>query len=149
MENSVDTQPLTSRARGSSGETIDVERLIAAFRRRLWLFLAVGGVIAAALLFVMLRQTPMYTATANVMINTRTEKVVDSQAVLSGLTAGTGTVDTEVEVLKSPQLAATVVDALKLDKDPEFNAALQPPGLVGSILGGKKAASERNAPGAA
>lgn len=149
MENSVDTQPLTSRARGSSGETIDVERLIAAFRRRLWLFLAVAGVIAAALLFVMLRQTPMYTATANVMINTRTEKVVDSQAVLSGLTADTGTVDTEVEVLKSPQLAATVVDTLKLDKDPEFNAALQPPGLVGSILGGKKAAGERTAPGAA
>jgi exopolysaccharide transport family protein len=149
MENSVDTQPQTTRAGGSSGETIDVERLIAAFRRRLWLFLAVGGVIAAALLFVMLRQTPMYTATANVMINTRTEKVVDSQAVLSGLTADTGTVDTEVEVLKSPQLAATVVDTLKLDKDPEFNPALKPPGLVGSILGGKKAASERNAPGAA
>jgi succinoglycan biosynthesis transport protein ExoP len=149
MENSVDTQPLTSRARGSSGETIDVERLIAAFRRRLWLFVAVAGVIAAVLLFVMLRQTPMYTATANVMINTRTEKVVDSQAVLSGLTADTGTVDTEVEVLKSPQLAETVVDALKLDKDPEFNGALKPPGLIGSILGGKKAASERAAPGAA
>lgn len=149
MENSVDTQPLTSRARGSSGETIDVERLIAAFRRRLWLFLAVAGVIAAALLFVMLRQTPMYTATANVMINTRTEKVVDSQAVLSGLTADTGTVDTEVEILKSPQLAESVVDTLKLDQDPEFNATLQSPGLIGSILGGKKAATERAAPGAA
>jgi exopolysaccharide transport family protein len=149
MENSVDTQPLTSRARGSSGETIDVERLIAAFRRRLWLFLAVAGVIAAALLFVMLRQTPMYTATANVMINTRTEKVVDSQAVLSGLTADTGTVDTEVEILKSPQLAESVVDALKLNQDPEFNATLQSPGLIGSILGGKKATNERAAPGAA
>lgn len=147
MENSVDTQPLTSRARGSSGETIDVERLIAAFRRRLWLFVAVAGVIAAVLMFVMLRQTPMYTATANVMINTRTEKVVDSQAVLSGLTADTGTVDTEVEVIKSPQLAETVVDALKLDKDPEFNSALKSPGLIGSILGGKKA--ERAVPGAA
>ncbi|MDR7115018.1 AAA family ATPase [Caulobacter sp. BE254] len=147
MENSVDTQPLTNRARGSSGETIDVERLIAAFRRRLWLFVAVAGVIAAALMFVMLRQTPMYTATANVMINTRTEKVVDSQAVLSGLTADTGTVDTEVEVIKSPQLAETVVDTLKLDKDPEFNGALKSPGLIGSILGGKKA--ERAVPGAA
>ncbi|CAN7285516.1 GumC family protein [Caulobacter sp. LjRoot300] len=147
MENSVDTQPLTNRARGSSGETIDVERLIAAFRRRLWLFVAVAGVIAAVLMFVMLRQTPMYTATANVMINTRTEKVVDSQAVLSGLTADTGTVDTEVEVIKSPQLAEAVVDALKLDKDPEFNGALQSPGLIGSILGGKKA--ERAVPGAA
>jgi len=140
MENSVDTQPLTNRARGSSGETIDVERLIAAFRRRMWLFLGVAGLIAAALMFVMLRQTPMYTATANVMINTRTEKVVDSQAVLSGLTADTGTVDTEVEILKSPQLAASVVEALKLDRDPEYNAALQSPGLIGSILGGKKAA---------
>ena len=149
MENSVDTQPLTSRARGSSGETIDVERLIAAFRRRLWLFVAVAGVIAAVLMFVMLRQTPMYTATANVMINTRTEKVVDSQAVLSGLTADTGTVDTEVEVIKSPQLAETVVDALKLDKDPEFNGALKSPGLIGSVLGGKKAAAQRAAPGAA
>ncbi len=147
MENSVDTQPLTNRARGSSGETIDVERLIAAFRRRLWLFVAVAGVIAAVLMFVMLRQTPMYTATANVMINTRTEKVVDSQAVLSGLTADTGTVDTEVEVIKSPQLAEAVVDALKLDKDPEFNGALKSPGLIGSILGGKKA--ERALPGAA
>jgi exopolysaccharide transport family protein len=147
MENSVDTQPLTNRARGSSGETIDVERLIAAFRRRLWLFVAVAGVIAAALMFVMLRQTPMYTATANVMINTRTEKVVDSQAVLSGLTADTGTVDTEVEVIKSPQLAEAVVDTLKLDKDPEFNGALKSPGLIGSILGGKKA--ERAVPGAA
>ena len=149
MENSVDTQPQTTRAGGSSGETIDVERLIAAFRRRLWLFLGVAGVIAALLMFVMLRQTPMYTATANVMINTRTEKVVDSQAVLSGLTADTSTVDTEVEVLKSPQLAEAVVDALKLDKDPEFNGVLKSPGLVGSILGGKKAASERAAPGAA
>ena len=149
MENSVDTQPQTNRARGSSGETIDIERLIAAFRRRLWLFLAVAGVIAAALLFVMLRQTPMYTATANVMINTRTEKVVDSQAVLSGLTADTGTVDTEVEILKSPQLAESVVAELKLDRDPEFNGALQPPGLISSILGGKKAATERVAPEAA
>ena len=132
MENSVDTQPLTSRARGSSGETIDVERLIAAFRRRMWLFLGVAGLIAAALMFVMLRQTPMYTATANVMINTRTEKVVDSQAVLSGLTADTGTVDTEVEILKSPQLAESVVEALKLDRDPEYNAALQSPSAPSS-----------------
>jgi uncharacterized protein involved in exopolysaccharide biosynthesis len=148
MENSVDTQSPMSRPGGSSGETIDVERLIAAFRRRLWLFLAVAAVIAAALLFVMLRQTPLYTATANIMINTRTEKVVESQAVLSGLTADTSVVDTEVEVLKSPQLAERIVNDLKLDQDPEFNPALAPPGLIGGLLSGAKASAPR-APGAA
>ncbi|HWW25269.1 MAG TPA: Wzz/FepE/Etk N-terminal domain-containing protein [Caulobacter sp.] len=140
---------MTSRSGGSSGETIDVERLIAAFRRRLWLFLGVAAAVAAALLFVMLRQTPTYTATANVMINTRQEKVVESQAVLSGLTADTSVIDTEVEVLKSPQLAERVVDALKLDQDPEFNPALASPGLIGGLLGGKDAARARAAPGAA
>jgi exopolysaccharide transport family protein len=149
MENGVDPQPLMSRPSGPSSETIDVGRLIAAFRRRLWLFLAVAGVLAAAVLFVMLRQTPVYTASTSVMINTRTEKVVDSQAVLSGLTADTSVVDTEVEVLKSPQLAALVVDTLKLEQDPEFNAALKPPGLIGGLLGGNNAARTKAIPGAA
>jgi succinoglycan biosynthesis transport protein ExoP len=149
MENSVDTQSSMNRSNGSSGETVDVERLIAAFRRRFWLFLAVAGLIAAAVLFVMLRQTPLYTASANIMINTRTEKVVDSQAVLSGLTADTSVVDTEVEILKSPQLAELVTDELKLSQDPEFNPTLKKPGLIGGLLGGNNAARSSALPGAA
>lgn len=82
---------------------------------------------------VMLRQTPLYTASASLQINTRTEKVVSSQAVLSNLSADTSVVDTEVEALKSPELVASVVEALHLENDPEFNARFSKPGPVGSL----------------
>ncbi|WP_299173337.1 polysaccharide biosynthesis tyrosine autokinase [uncultured Brevundimonas sp.] len=118
---------------GRAGDTIDIQRLIAVFRRRLKLFAAVAAVVFVAVAVVMLRQTPLYTATANLQINTRTEQVVDSKAVLSGLTPETSVVDTEVEVLKSPELAAAVVQDLRLTEDPEFNARLQEPGLVGTV----------------
>lgn len=131
---------------GRAGDTIDVQRLIAVFRRRLKLFAAVAAVVFVAVAVVMLRQTPLYTATANLQINTRTEQVVDSKAVLSGLTPETSVVDTEVEVLKSPELAATVVDDLRLVEDPEFNARLQKPGLGGMVKGWVGLGADRTPP---
>jgi len=135
MENSDDMQQASGRSSSGSGETIDVQRLIAVFRRRVKLFLAVAVLVGIAVLIVAARQTPLYTASAGVMLNTRTEKVVDSQAVMSGLTADTSVVDTEVEVLKSPELTQHVVEALHLDRDPEFNADLRKPGLLGMVKG--------------
>lgn len=108
-------------------EEIDLRRLLSAFRRRLGVFAAVGVVAAAVVLAAGLPQTRLYTATAALQINTRQAQVVDTRAVLSGLSVETGVVDTEVEVLKSPELAASVVDALRLTQDPEFNARLRPP----------------------
>lgn len=114
---------------------LDLHALIATFRRRLKLFLALALFVFVLVLVFTLQATPLYTATASVMIDNRTEQVVDSQAVLSGLPADTATVDTEVEVLRSRQLAERVVDALKLEEDPEFNANLAPPGVLGQIGG--------------
>lgn len=114
----------------------DIHQMLATFRRRLKLFLALALFVFVAVIVVTIRATPLYTATASVMIDNRTEQVVDTQAVLSGLPADTATVDTEVEVLKSRQLAERVVAALELEKDPEFNSALREPGLIGQIAGG-------------
>lgn len=119
---------------GAAGARIvDLHHLLATFRRRLKLFLAVALLVFIIALVVTLKATPLYTATASVMIDNRTEQVVDSQAVLSGLPADTATVDTEVEVLRSRQLAERVVEALALDEDPEFNSAMAAPGLVDRI----------------
>ncbi|WP_395944976.1 GumC family protein [Brevundimonas sp.] len=131
---------------GRAGETIDIQRLIAVFRRRLKLFAAVAAVVFIVVAVVMLRQTPLYTATSNLQINTRTEQVVDSKAVLSGLNPETSVVDTEVEVLKSPELAAAVVDSLRLTEDPEFNGRLQKPGLLGTIKGWVGLGADRTSP---
>ncbi len=76
---------------------------------------------------------PRYTATAEVMLDPRQAKVT-GQEVLSGLPADTTGVDTEVEVLKSRNLAEKVVTAEKLDQDPEFNKALGPQPIWAGLL---------------
>ena len=106
-------------------DAIDLHALIAAFRRRLGLFTAIAAGVFLIVLALMLGQPPVYTATASLQINTRKEQVVAGQAVLSALDAEAAIVDTEVEVLKSPQLAAQVVQTLDLTRDPEFNTRLR------------------------
>jgi exopolysaccharide transport family protein len=117
-------------------EGLDLHRLIALFRRRLPLFLAVALVVLVGAIIVTVRATPMFTATSSLTIDTRSQNVVDAEAVLSGLPADSGVVDTEIEILQSRQLAERVVDTLNLDEDPEFNAALAEPGPIASVLGG-------------
>ncbi|WP_426024743.1 GumC family protein [Brevundimonas sp. TSRC1-1] len=131
------------------GQAIDLKRLIAVFRRRLKLFIAIVLLVLAVAIVVTVRATPLYTATANLMIDTRKENVVDAEAVLSGLTADTGVVDTEVEILKSRHLAETVVDTLKLTEDPEFNPSLRAPGVLQSVAGGVASLFGAAAPDAA
>jgi succinoglycan biosynthesis transport protein ExoP len=120
------------RRSGGLADQFDLRRLANMFRRRARLMGAVAALVFLAVVLVTMTATPMYTATANVMLDTRAEQVVNVEAVLSGLPADSSVVDTEVEILKSRRLAERVVNALQLDKDPEFNPALRSPGLVSS-----------------
>jgi capsular exopolysaccharide synthesis family protein len=115
---------------------LDLRRLWTAFRRRMRLFAAVAVTILLVTLAMTLSATRMYTATANVMLDTRKETVSNVEEVLSGLPADTATVDTEVEVIKSRQLAERVVAALQLGQDPEFNSALKKPSGLAAVAGG-------------
>ena len=142
------------RAQSNGEEQFDIRRWINAFRRRLHLFVAIAVSTMALTLFVTLTATPKYTATATVMLDTRKEQVSDVKAVLSGPDNydSSSMVDTEVEVLKSRQLAERVVKALQLDNDPEFNSGLRrPKGLaavksnIKALLLGAKPAQARQA----
>lgn len=68
---------------------------------------------------------PMYTASAVVALESRQEQVVDIESVMTGLSGDQATINTEVEVLKSRNLAHKLVLALDLLDDPEFNTALR------------------------
>lgn len=125
---------------------VDLRRLYAAFRRRIRLFAAVALLVFLGAILVTLQATPKYTASASVMLDTRKEKVTDTDAVLSGLPSDSSSVDTEVEVLKSRQLAGRVVKALALDKDPEFNKALRKPTGLKALLGGAASAMGASTP---
>jgi polysaccharide biosynthesis transport protein len=136
-------------AEEGSDQSVDLHRLIALFRRRLPLFLAVALLVMVASVVVTVRATPLFTATSSLTIDTRSQNVVDTKAVLSGLSPDTGVVDTEIEILKSRQLADRVVDALNLDEDPEFNTALRKPGPLQTVVGAASALFGAAAPDAA
>jgi succinoglycan biosynthesis transport protein ExoP len=80
-------------------------------------FLAVVVVTA----IVVFQLTPRYTATALVMLEQRQTKVVDVEAVLSGLPTDPTSVENQVQILRSRSLMSRVVDKLRLDQDSEFN----------------------------
>lgn len=133
----------TAPASGTSGQDfgdglasqLDLRRIVNVFRRRLRLFSAVALAVFISVALVTFQATPKYTAIANVMLDTRKEKVANVEEVLSGLPADSAAVDTEVEVLKSRQLAERVTKDLKLEEDPEFNSALAKPTGVKALLG--------------
>ncbi len=123
---------------GEDNAKIFLIDILAAIHRNRRLALLVGAAAAAAVLAVTFFLTPMYQSTAQVMLDTRHEQVVDLQAVLSNLPSDTFVVDSEVQVLQSPALAHRVIAKLHLDKDPEFNAALRQQNIFSMAIGGVK-----------
>lgn len=100
------------------------------FRRRLWLMAAVAGLVALGMALQTLSLRPMFTATTQVLIENRERRVVDVEAVISGLPASSAVVDTETEILRSRDIAGRVVDANDLTANPEFNPPPPPPSLL-------------------
>lgn len=99
---------------------IDLRRLIGGLVRRFRLFACVALPTLAVVVLYTFMATPKYKATAEIMLEPRSEKITKADEVLPGLPADSTIVDSQVEVLRSPQLAERVVKSLKLDEDPEF-----------------------------
>ncbi|MDP3736297.1 MAG: AAA family ATPase [Hyphomonadaceae bacterium] len=88
--------------------------------RRAPLILGVFVAVSALGVGLTLLQTPKYSSTALLMIETNPDQVVSEKQSLSSSRADSGLVDSEIEVLKSPTLAARLASELGLDKDPEW-----------------------------
>lgn len=148
------TAPLEGAGQTSLGAAMDMRRWFNVFRRRIRLFIAVALVVFAATVMLTLQATPRYTATASVVLDTRKTNVTGVQQVMSDMPTDASSVATEVEILKSGQLAERVVEALKLDEDPEFNPALRKPKGLAAVRASvrdliKGAAPKAGAPTAA
>ncbi len=104
---------------------LDLSEVLSVFRRRKLVF--IGSVLLITLLAVLVvfQLTAVYTAEILVLIDARKSKVVDVEAVLSGLPVDDAIIQSEVQVLKSRSLAQKVIDKLELWKDQEFNADLR------------------------
>lgn len=111
--------PLTPSAEGEPG---GLDNILAAFRRRFWVFAAVLGAVVLLTAFATFTQTRLYTATADIQLDVRQNNILgrDVQEVFSGLPPDTPAVETETEIMRSRALAGRVVDALNLTQTGEF-----------------------------
>jgi polysaccharide biosynthesis transport protein len=93
------------------------------------------GLVAVALMALIIAQaTPMYKASARLLLDTRTSKVVTTEAALSGVDPmNMGAIQSELEVIQSDFLIGRVVDKLGLANNPDFNGT-KPPGFIDSAF---------------
>jgi capsular exopolysaccharide synthesis family protein len=107
------------------GPAPDLHYVIAGLKRRTGVMVITGAVALSLVIGFLAVMPRTYTASSAVMLDTRKRQVVDTEAVLSGLSADTNVTETEVELFRSRSLAAKVAQDLKLQNDPEFNPALE------------------------
>ncbi len=120
-------------ARSGTPEEMELVPLLRSVWRRKLLVAATIFLVTLIATVVAFQLTPRYSASVKLLVGTPEAKIVDIEAVLSGLGSDQAAVESEVQVLASRSLAGKVAEKLELDRDPEFNARLRPPSLL-SIL---------------
>lgn len=80
------------------------------FRRNLLLFLTVAALICAAVAGWVIAQTPIYSATASLLVRPQADAVIDVKAVSPDLPQTTDLVNTQVKLMQSPALAWRVAE---------------------------------------
>lgn len=126
---------LKGTAVDAAADLVDFGYILSVLRRERWLIL--GMVIAAVLLTFIAAQriTPVYTTSSQVLLETRQERVLNSEQVVSSLNATPAVIAGEVELIRSNMLLGRVVDALNLTEHPDYDPrAIRNDGLLRSSL---------------
>jgi polysaccharide biosynthesis transport protein len=110
--------------------TIDLDTALAAARRQYKVI--AGATVAVVLLAIgyIVVATPMYTSTADILLDSRQFGAVDIARDQANLTFNSTAIESQVEVLKSEKIALAVIDKLHLTADPEFIAG----NLIGNLI---------------
>ena len=119
---------------GSTLDSIDLRNMWRAVWRWRTLVLWTTVALTALAIFVIYRLTPQYTGSAQVLVGLQQVKLGTIQDVLSDLKGDNEMIATEIGIIRSRKLAEKTVTKLNLDNDPEFNPALQSPGLFANLL---------------
>ena len=106
----------------SGGAENELREWLRLFNRRKMMILGVGLLAVALTALVVAQMTPLYRASARVMLDTRKFKAVSTEQALSGFdTMNVGALQTELEIIKSEDLLGRVVDKLGLAANLDFN----------------------------
>ena len=106
-----------------------VEDFFRLLRARQTLILRVMAATVLAAILVALMLPTRYSSFAVVMLDPRKNSVTDPSAVLAQIEGDPASLQNQIQLLSSRDLAAKVIAKLRLEEDPEFNPALAPPGF--------------------
>jgi capsular exopolysaccharide synthesis family protein len=95
-------------------ELFGITALMAMLRRRFVIMAIVGTVALVSSFALLMLRTPTYSATTLVMIDPREERVVGSDDLVGQLPRDSSTIDSEIELLRSPALMNELAEALGL-----------------------------------
>src|SRR5689334_2506993 len=119
----------------AQGETLDIVEYWRAIGKRRWAILALTLVVAVITTLVVYSMRPSYRGTAALLIEQGKAKVVSIEEVYNqGLTGNREYFQTQVEILKSDELARKVVQKLKLTTHPDYDPRQATPGPVSRLL---------------
>lgn len=93
-------------------EELDLRDYLYALRRRKWIAMTIFFLIVISVTIFSFLQTPVYQATARLLIDAERPKVLTFQEVLSEDTTNTAYYQTQYELLKSPTLVKQVLEKL-------------------------------------
>ena len=119
-------QPDVSSPNGApaeGGDMIDLQTIVGFLRRRALTIAAVVAVSVLAGLLYAITATPLYTATATVLVDNSSIKSLRDQAPTSDAPVSV-TIDSQVEIIKSERVLHRAVKQLNLASEPEFQKPL-------------------------
>ena len=115
----------------------DIQKYLALFRKHLMAMAVVGGLVFTAVAFLLLSHPPEYTASAQLLLDTRRDTSLDlKQQAPNYAPPDANAVDTEVEVLRSRAVADAAVTRLGLDQTAgRRHRRIGPLDQLGQLLG--------------
>ena len=115
--------------------TINLDAVLAGARRQ---YKVIAGITIATVLAAIgyiVAATPIYTSTADILLDGRQFGAVDVSRDQANLSFNSTAIESQVEVLKSEKIALSVIEKLGLTADPEFTAESPIGKLVSMVVG--------------
>jgi capsular exopolysaccharide synthesis family protein len=125
---------LAPSAGSSGGDTLDIVEYWRAIAKRRWAILGLTLVVAVLTTLFVSSIQPLYRATTTLLIEQGKSKVISIEEVYSQGMIQREYYQTQVEILKSDELARKVVQRLQLTKHPEYDPRQQVPGLTSRMM---------------
>lgn len=117
-----ETLPMLGAAEGGSGgDELNLREMWRALLRRKFIFIATVLLITGIMYAYSTQQTPLYTTTALIQVQSPETNILELDDVVEDLIADSATIESEIERLTSRAFMRRVVKAEALDKRAEFN----------------------------